>query len=452
MFKNKKVLVVGLAKSGITAVKALHKEGGIITLNDMKSEDALREILGSLSGLYANAILGKHPEDVSRYDYLVLSPGVPTDLPFVEQAKKASIPVIGELELGYRLAKGTFVAITGTNGKTTTTALVGELLKLAYEETFVVGNIGIPVVDKAYESTEKSVFVTEVSSFQLETIEQFKPHIAAILNVTPDHLNRHKTMENYIDSKSRVFENQTEDDYVVLNADNAITASIYDRMKSKNTLLFSRMQTLTHGAFVESDKIFVRLPHEEQSTEIMKVSEIFIPGAHNVENVLAAVLIARLMGLEASLIRKGVMDYKGVAHRIEFIGEHEEVLYYNDSKGTNPDSSIKAVASMVRPTVIIAGGMDKGSTFDEFIDSFTENIRHMIVLGETAELIMKTAYEHGYHHVTRVTNMEEAVKLASEIAQSGWSVLLSPACASWDMYASFEHRGQHFIDCFKALR
>lgn len=452
MFKNRRVLVVGMAKSGITAVKALHREGAFVTLNDNKSADQLQEIVEALDGQFVSAIFGGHPESLSDYDLIVLSPGVPTDLPFVEAARSLGIEIIGELELGFRLAKGTFIAITGTNGKTTTTALVGELMQAAFNETFVVGNIGVPVVDKAYESTGDSVFVTEVSSFQLETIHRFHAHIAAILNVTPDHLNRHKTMENYTAAKCRVFENHTEADWVVLNEDNEGTKALAEGLHDKKVLTFSRLKPLDQGAYIANDEILVKLPHEEAPVAIMKVSEIFIPGAHNVENVLAAVVIARLMGLSAELIRTVTMNFKGVAHRIEYVGSHNGVYYYNDSKATNSDSSIKAVESMTRPTVIIAGGMDKGTEFDDFIGSFTDQIRHMVVLGETAEKIIATANKMGFMAVSRVKNMEEAVFLASQLAQPEWNVLLSPACASWDMYKSFEHRGAHFIECFRALR
>lgn len=449
--KGKRVLVVGLARSGQSAVKALAARGARVWINDMKDEQSLADMLEPIKGLYEGLMLGTAPENMDSFDMMVLSPGVPLDKPFVKAAREAKVEVIGELELAYRMTDADFVGITGTNGKTTTTALTGEMFKADGKPHFVVGNIGIPVIGRVDEATSETTMVTEISSFQLETIDRFRTKVSAILNLTPDHLNRHGTMENYIDAKCRIFENHTENDILVLNYDNAPTRALADRTKGR-TVFFSRVSELEEGVFVKDGSVVIKTAVSEEPQLILPVSEIFIPGAHNVENALAATAVAYFSGVSVGAIADALKTFTGVAHRIEWVGEVGGVVYYNDSKGTNPDASIVAVRAMTRPTVLIAGGMDKGSEFDEFIESFGTQIKHLVVFGETAEAIRMTALRNGYDHVSVVKNLDDAVSCASGLAADGDAVLLSPACASWDMYPSFEHRGDHFKACFERLR
>lgn len=449
MYNQKKVLVVGLAKSGIPAVRVLKSLGATVILHDSKTEEQLGELLEALKGQYDGTILGKQPEGDLNIDLMVLSPGVPTDLPFIVEAKEKGVHVIGELELGYTLAQGRFFGITGTNGKTTTTALTGEIFSAAGLKTHVVGNIGVPVVDRAMDSDENTCFITEVSSFQLESIDRFTCEISAILNFTPDHLNRHKTMENYIAAKCRIFENTQPNQKLVLNLDNPGTYELGQSLPHKHIVWFSRTSQPQNGVYVVSGDIVVEA--EGKQIYIMPVDEIFIPGPHNLENVLAAVAISYHAGIEPAVIRSAVKAFKGIAHRVEFVKVHKGVTYFNDSKGTNPDSSIKAVEAMKQPTYLIAGGMDKGSTFDELIKAFNGRILELVVFGETATILEQTAIKHGFDAVKVVTNLDEAVSYCSQKAREGQTVLLSPACASWDMYPSFEVRGDHFKRLVHAL-
>lgn len=456
MTEIKRALVVGLAKSGIPAVKALNHMGYVVDLNDLKPEEAFAELLPTLNGSYNEALFGQHPAEVSAYHLILVSPGVPMDLPFIKAAEEAGVEIIGELELGYRLAKGQFFAITGTNGKTTTTALTGEIFKAAGRHTLVAGNIGQSVVDAAPDSAEETCWITEVSSFQLESVKRFHPKISAILNVTPDHLNRHKTMENYINAKCRIFENATEGDIVILNGDNAESLALKARAEKTGarTIVFSRNFEVEDGLYCDpsTGALIVKDARNGVREVIAHQSEIFIPGSHNLENALAASAIAYFAGISTAVIQSVLKAFQGVEHRIEYVGTFNDVMYYNDSKGTNPDASIKAVEAMTRPTVLIAGGMDKGSTFDGLIQAFGKRIVKLIVLGETAPLIEATASRCGYNAVESVKTMEEAVKRAAASAPAGGAVLLSPACASWDMYENFEKRGEHFKRCVRELR
>lgn len=450
IFENKKILVVGLATSGIPTVNTLLALGAEITVNDMKSREQLANILMELENRDIKFILGKDPTELSEFDYVILSPGVPTNLPFIEQARVQGIIVMGELELAYLLCKGSFVAITGTNGKTTTTTLTGEIFKNANLENYVVGNIGIAAVSKALTASSSAVMVTEVSSFQLESIISFKPRIAAILNITPDHLNRHKTMTNYVEAKANIFMNQEGEDFLVLNADNELSFSLRDKARSK-IILFSRKRKLHKGAFVLNNNIV----YSENGTDceiICGIDEVKIPGNHNLENALAAVAIARCAGINKDVIAYTLKCFGGVEHRLEYVDNIDGVEFINDSKGTNPDASIKAIEAIKTPVVLIAGGMDKGSNFKEFIHAFNGKVKHMVLIGETADSIHKTAEECGFNNSTKVKDMEEAVEKAFELACTGSTVLLSPACASWDMYSNFEVRGRHFKSCVEKLR
>ncbi len=446
--KGKNVLVVGLAVSGVPVVQALHRMGAVITVNDLKDKVALGECWDILSPLVSRWILGSHPEDVSAYDLMVLSPGVPTDLPFIEAGRTEGVEIIGELELAYRLAQGTFVAITGTNGKTTTTALTGEIFKRGGRKTEVVGNIGVPAIAKVLDATEETVFITEVSSFQLESCSEFHPKVAAVLNITPDHLNRHKTMENYTDAKARVFAGQSGNDTLILNYDNVLTRALSERAPAK-VRFFSRHKLEIGFTGVENGWIVIKEPNED--IRVCPVKDLFIPGAHNLENALAAATMAYCCGIEPAVIAEALRTFQGVEHRIEWVADFKGVRFFNDSKGTNPDSTIKAVEAMQGATVLIAGGMDKGSEYDEMIAAFGNTITDLVLIGETREKIQESARRAGFHNSVLVSSMEEAVREAWRRAVDGGNILLSPACASWDMYPNYEVRGKHFKDSVAAL-
>ncbi|SHJ56406.1 UDP-N-acetylmuramoyl-L-alanine--D-glutamate ligase [Tepidibacter formicigenes] len=439
--KDKTVLLVGLAKTGISTVKKLINMGANVVVNDIKKEEQLKDIINNLKGYNVKYILGKHIEDVTDIDLAIVSPGVPLDLPFIEKIKRNNIEVIGEVEFSYRLSKGIFIGITGTNGKTTTTTLTGEIFKAANKDTYVVGNIGNPVIDVVDEANENSIFVTELSSFQLESIKEFRPKVSSILNITEDHLNRHKTMENYINAKARIFENQNEEDFTVLNYDCPIVRSLASKCKSR-VVFFSRKEILKEGVFVEKNSIIIKF--EGINTILMNKNEINIPGNHNLENALAAIAIGVILNLDLDVIKNILKTFNGVEHRLEFVKEINNIKFVNDSKGTNPDASIKAIKSYNEPIILIAGGMDKKSDFTEFIKHFKGRVKELVLLGETAGIIEKTANKEGFTNCHKVKNMKEAVKKSYELARSGYVVLLSPACASWDMYESYEIRGKDF--------
>lgn len=443
MFKNKNILVVGMARSGIAAAELLIEKGARVTINDSKKKEDVVGIDHLINRCKTD--FGGKPSHLN-YDVLVLSPGVPTDLPFVLEAKSKMV-VLGALEVGFRLSKGTFYGITGTNGKTTTTTLTYDIFKAAGKEAYAVGNIGTAIASVASKTSDSSHLITEVSSFQLEMTSTFKVHIAAILNLAPDHLNRHKTMANYVGAKCKIADNQTEDDYLILNYDDQPTRDLKIKgLKSK--IVFISKTELDEGFYVKNKMIYADFG---ERIKIMPVEDIFIPGPHNIENVLFSVAIAYLAGISIEDIRFAVKHFKGVDHRLAYVGKYNNMMCYNDSKGTNPESSIVAVNSMTAPTILIAGGMDKGSVFDGFAKTFDKKLKHLILLGETKNIIKQTAELYGFSDISLVNNMEEAVSLAFKLGEAGDALLLSPACASWDMYPSFEVRGEHFKSCLETL-
>lgn len=449
--KNKKVLLVGLAKTGVSTIKHLNRLGAKVVVNDIKDKDTLKDILDELSDLNnVEYILGYHPENVDDVDITVVSPGVPLDLPFILKLKSKNIEIIGEVELAYRLSQNPiFIGITGTNGKTTTTSLVGEIFKKASRDTYIVGNIGNPVIDTVGIANENSVLVTELSSFQLESIDKFKPHVSAILNFTEDHLNRHHTMKAYIEAKARIFENQDSKDFCILNYDDEDVRSLSDSVKAKK-IFFSRKKSLEYGIYLDEKKnIIINI---DEKITLLNKDELSLPGDHNLENCMAAAAIAYVSNIDIDVIRKVLKTFAGVEHRQEFVRNLNGIMFVNDSKATNPDSSIKAVQSYNRPIVLIAGGMDKQSSFDEFLDIAKENVYALVLLGETAQKIKECAQNKGFDNITIVKDMKEAVNASYQIAKDGDVVLLSPACASWDMYKSFEVRGIDFKDNVNNLR
>ena len=442
--KGKKVLLVGLAKTGISTIKCLAKYGADITVNDIKTEDQLEEIIAEIKDIDGiKYILGHHPENISDIDMVVVSPGVPLDLPFIKKVIEENKELIGEVELAYQLAKKPyFVGITGTNGKTTTTSLTGEIFEKAGKETYVVGNIGNPVIDAVQAANEGASFVTELSSFQLESIKDFKPSVSAVLNITEDHMNRHHTMENYIDAKARVFMNQDKNDFCVLNYDDELTRALAEKCNA-NVVFFSRLEKLEKGVYVENGDIIIDI---NEKINLMKVCELSLPGGHNLENCMAAAAMAYVSGIDIEVIREVLKTFKAVEHRLEFVKEVEGVKYVNDSKGTNPDSTIKAVQAYENPIILIAGGYDKGSTYDELLEIAKKNVKTLVLLGQTADKIEEAARRIGFTDIHRVEDMKEAVKTCHDIAKEGDIVLLSPACASWGMYKNFEVRGKDFKD------
>lgn len=442
--KNKNVLLVGLAKTGVSTIKKLNKLGANIIVNDIKPKEKLEGIIEEIDNLdNIEYVLGKHLENIENIDLTIVSPGVPLDLPFIEKIKSEGIKIIGEVELAYKLSKNpTFIGITGTNGKTTTTSLVGEMFKKANKDTYIVGNIGNPVIDTVDLTNENSYLVTELSSFQLESIEDFKPKVSTIINITEDHLNRHHTMENYINAKARVFKNQDKADFTILNYDDSIVRDL-GKNSNGNVLYFSIKEEVKQGAYLDkNNNIVIKVDGKE--LVLMNKSELSLPGNHNLENAMSAILMAYVLNIDTDVIIDTLRTFKGVEHRLEFVTNKDGIMFVNDSKGTNPDSTIKAITSYEKPIVLIAGGYEKQSDFTEMIKYATKNVKALVLLGQTADKIATTAKEHGIDNISKVEDMETAVKKAYEIAESGDVVLLSPACASWDMYPNFEARGLDF--------
>lgn len=441
--KSKKILLIGLAKTGVSTIKYLDKLGAKIVLNDIKDKNELKNILNELSDLKnVEYILGYHPENIDDIDMVIVSPGVPLDLPFILKIKEKNIELIGEVELAYRLSNNPiFIGITGTNGKTTTTSLVGEIFKTAKFDTYTVGNIGNPVIDTVDITDENSVLVTELSSFQLESIDKFKPKVSAILNFTEDHMNRHHTMENYISAKSNIFKNQDEKDFCILNYDDEMVRELEDKIKAK-VIFFSRKKELKEGIYLDKDdNIVINI---DKKITLLNKKELSLPGNHNLENAMAAIAISYVLNVDLEVIKNILKSFASVSHRQEFVRDINNITFINDSKGTNPDSTIKAIESYNRPIVLIAGGKDKGSKFDELLDIAKNKVRALVLMGETSHIIEKCAREKGFKHIYIVNDMKEAVKTSYDIAIANDIVLLSPACASWDMYKSFEVRGDDF--------
>ncbi len=452
MRERQKVLVAGAGKSGISAARLLLEMGGEVILYDGNSTLHAPALLENfMPGARIAVLLGElHPADLLEVSLCIMSPGISLETPFVSLIRSAGIPIWGELQLAYHCAKGKLAAITGTNGKTTTTALVGEILKAHFEDVYVVGNIGTPYTDVALKTTDDSMTVAEVSSFQLETMVDFHPNVSAILNITPDHLNRHHTMERYIETKESITANQTEEDVCVLNYDDEVLRKFGQKEGlAPKVVFFSSRQKLKEGYYLNGKMI--TYAHEGTAVSILNIWEMNLLGRHNYENVMAAVAIARSFGVPFETIQKVVKEFKAVEHRIEFVTDRLGVRYYNDSKGTNPDAAIQAVKAMPGPTLLIAGGYDKGSSYDEWIESFGGNVKYLVLIGQTRDQIAKCAREHGFDDIMYAEDMAEAVRVCAYYAESGDCVLLSPACASWGMFKDYEERGRIFKECVKNL-
>ncbi|MCQ2553307.1 MAG: UDP-N-acetylmuramoyl-L-alanine--D-glutamate ligase [Clostridia bacterium] len=446
-----KILVMGIGKSGMAALEMLLGSAELSAWDGKPEEELNAESVAWIKANGIKCFFGVTPEE--EFDRVVISPGIKPSHPVAKLGKE----LVGEIELAYENCKGSFIAITGTNGKTTTTTLVGEILKAANKESFTVGNIGSPICGIAKETTDNSVLVTEVSSYQLETIKTFKAHISAIINLAPDHLDRHGSAEEYYRCKERVFENQTENDIFVYNGDDEETVKAAKLAERPRKIMFTRKQepiaisNLSDVAYVKDGMITVRLGGKE--TEIVNVSELQLMGGHNVDNVLCACAICMASGVKGRTIGKVLKAFKGVEHRLEFVREIKGVKFINDSKGTNTDASIRAIEAINAPIILIAGGYDKGLDFKPFIEAFGTKVRYLILLGQTAEKIAKTALECGFkdENIVKCSSMDACVTAAHRLSERGDYVLLSPACASWGMYPNYEVRGEDFKTLVKKL-
>ena len=435
-WKNKKVLVAGSGKSGIGAADLLKKVGADIVIYDGNEKINKGDVLAKLQNAdNVEVIIGELSKEViNSVNLMILSPGIAIDAPFVNEVRDAGVPIWGEVELAYVISKGKLVAITGTNGKTTTTALVGEIMAAYYKDVKVVGNIGNPYTTTAFEATDDTVTVAEISSFQLETIHKFKPDVSAVLNITPDHLNRHYTMECYTNVKMSIAKNQDKDQPVILNYEDEILRKYAPKLHNR-IIWFSSKQELENGIYLEGKNIICS---QNGKKEIVTTTEdTTLVGIHNVENIMAAIGISISMGVPNDVIKEAIRKFKAVEHRIEYVTTIDDVIYYNDSKGTNTDASVKAIQAMTRPTILIAGGYDKNVSFDDWAKELKGKVKCLVLLGQTSNQIAETVRKYGFENIIFTESLEEAV-------EAGDAVLLSPACASWGMFDNYEQRGNMF--------
>ena len=447
---KKCVLVFGTGISGIGAAHLLLARGAEVILYDGNTEKDKEALLAEFpAGSKVRIVLGELPEaEMEQLDLVVMSPGVPCDLPVVLAMKGKGIRIWGEVELAYECGKGDVLAVTGTNGKTTTTSLLGAIMQASHPEVYIVGNIGNPYTEAAPKMTDDAVTVAEISSFQLETIEKFAPKVSAILNITPDHLNRHHTMEEYIRVKELITKNQTESDTCVLNYEDEILREFGKTLHTK-VIYFSSLHKLERGMYLDDGEICYR--DENGVQKLCRTAELNLPGRHNHENVMAAAAMALAYGVPLEVIRKVVCAFKAVEHRIEFVTEKNGVVYYNDSKGTNPDAAIKGIQAMDRPTLLIGGGYDKGSSYSEWIQAFDGKVKYLVLIGQTREKIAAEAKALGFTDIVFADSLAEAVQFCADHAKKGDAVLLSPACASWGMFPNYEVRGKMFKELVNNL-
>ncbi len=446
--QGKKVLVVGSGKSGIGAAGLLGKIGALPVIFDSNEKlcaTDIKEKAGHIPELEVR--IGLIPEEEKKeFVLVVLSPGVPADLPMLEEYRRFSVPIWGEIELAYEFSKGKLIAITGTNGKTTTTTLVGGIMNAYFKSVYVVGNIGNPYTDIALDTKEDTVTVAEISSFQLETTHEFKPAVSAILNITPDHLNRHHTMECYVEMKERVAAKQTKEDTCILNYEDAYTRDFGSRCPG-SVQYFSSKEELEEGVFLDGEEIVMAKRDalgNRVKQRLLNIHDMNLVGMCNVENVMAAVLICDAMNVPMKIIIKVIKEFKAVEHRIEFVATKKGVDYYNDSKGTNPDAAIQGIRAMNRPTVLIGGGYDKQSEYDAWIEAFEGKVKALVLIGQTKEKIAACARAHGVENIILADTFEEAFQICVSQSVPGDAVLLSPACASWGMFPNYEERGNRF--------
>ena len=450
IIEEQKVLVVGTGISGIAAAELLQSKNVDTVLFDGNKELDLNKLYEKAPELKdMPIILGELTEEqMHEFGVAVLSPGVPTDLPMVERLRAQNVAIWGEIELAYYFGKGRLIAITGTNGKTTTTALTGAIMKNYYKDVRIVGNIGIPYTSEAATMTDDTVTVAEISSFQLETIHDFCPDVSAILNITEDHLNRHHTMECYIKTKEDITRNQTKDQVCVLNYEDEVLRSFGESAPAK-VVYFSSHRKLDNGFYLEGEDIYYAI--DGQSTHVINVNELNLLGRHNYENVMAACAMSVNFGVPMDKIVEVLKIFQAVEHRIEYVTEKRGVKFYNDSKGTNPDAAIQGIRAMNRPTFLIGGGYDKQSEYDEWIEAFDGKVKKLVLIGQTAEKIENCAHRHGFMDTVRKDTFEEAIQYCYDNAKSGDAVLLSPACASWGMFPNYEERGRIFKEYVRNL-
>ena len=449
-FADTKALVIGTGISGLSAVSLLERKGAQVILFDANEKLKCADVKAKLKAdSRAQIVIGTLPEGLlDTVDLVIPSPGVPMDIPMMLEIRRREIPVWGEIELGYRCGQGSIAAITGTNGKTTTTTLVGQILKNYNPHTYVVGNIGMPYADVADGMEPDAMTAAEISSFMLEGIVEFHPKVSAILNITPDHLNRHHTMEEYIRVKELITENQGTEDVCVLNYEDEVLRE-FGKHLTPRVVYFSSGRKLDEGIYLDGNKIILK--DGEKEIEVVKTEDLKLLGKHNFENVMAAVAMAYYDGVSLDSIRKSICEFTAVAHRIEYVTEKKGVVYYNDSKGTNPDAAIKGIQAMNRPTLLIGGGYDKQSGYDEWIEAFDGKVRYLVLIGQTKEKIKEAAEKHGFHDIILCEDLKEAVKVCEEKARPGDAVLLSPACASWGQFDNYEQRGDMFKEYVRNL-
>ncbi|MBC7341303.1 MAG: UDP-N-acetylmuramoyl-L-alanine--D-glutamate ligase [Clostridia bacterium] len=444
-----KVLVVGLGKSGLAAAHLLRELGADLTVTDSQGASVLGD---KPAWLKAVNFIPQHSlqDQIDSFQLVVVSPGVPLTLPFLTKAKKLGIPIWSELELGFRYLKGKVVAVTGTNGKTTTTHLLGQLFRDAGYPVIVAGNVGVPLSTLLRNVSVGGVTVLEASSFQLEAVDRFHCWIAVITNITPDHLDRHGSLQEYVRCKANILRNQSESDYAVLNYDDAIVRELRDR--TQGTVIYFSRQTIPPAPSVYIEQGWAQVNFGGESYSVVSTSSFSLRGSHNVENCLAAIAVGVAAGIDPAIIAHTLATFPGVAHRLETVDNLGGIEFINDSKGTNPDAAIKALQSFERPIIWIGGGRNKGSSFELLAKEVQKRARYAIVLGESAHEIIEALDAVGYRQYISVSGLEEAVYQAYQLAQPGDVVLLSPACASWDMFRSYEERGDKFKELVSNLR
>ncbi|MDR2939560.1 MAG: UDP-N-acetylmuramoyl-L-alanine--D-glutamate ligase [Clostridiales bacterium] len=442
-------LVIGMARSGISSAVLLKKQGYDVTIDDKKEEKNFdQNIIFNLRGLGVNLNLGSEKDiSLQGVSLIVLSPGVPKSLDIIKKARQENIRIIGEVELAYTYFNGGLIAITGTNGKTTTTALVGAIMNAYCKNTYTLGNIGVAFTEKVLEADKNSTVVLEASSFQLESIDKFRPHIAAILNIAEDHLDRHLTMGNYINAKKEIYKNQGENDFLVLNYNDAHLKDINTKSR---LIYFSSQNILNEGVYLEGNDIYINMFGINQ--KLINIYELNLLGMHNYENVMAAAAISLCAGAPYNIIQDVLKSFKSVPHRIEYVDTINGVEFYNDSKGTNPDAAIKSIQAMRKPILLIAGGYEKNSDFNPWIKEFKNKVKHVVVLGQAAGRIISDLKGNNFYDFSHAESLGQAVDIAFFKAKEGDCILLSPACASWGMFRDFEHRGDVFKNKVRSLK
>lgn len=450
-FANKKVLVIGGGKSGVASINLLQKLGADVGFLDGNLNFNVADLFSQVNNPNDLGVhLGELPTElIGDYDLGVISPGVPLDVPMVKNLVLGGMFIIGEIELGYLVGKGRVCGITGTNGKTTTTTLVGEILKAKFDDARVVGNIGIPYANNALGSTDDTVYAAELSSFQLETIATFHPVCSAILNITPDHLNRHHTMENYIEAKEKVCLNQTEDDICVLNYEDEVLRDFGENSCPCKVLYFSSKRMVRNGYFLDGETIYESV--DGNYTPYIGIDEVNLLGLHNYENIMAAIALTKAMGVDDETIKHVLRIFTAVEHRIEYTCTKRGVDFYNDSKATNTDAAIQGIKAMIKPTHLIGGGYDKHCSFIPWLEAFDGKVKELVLIGQTRDQIKEEALSIGFTNIVFAESLEEAIDICYKNAKDGEAVLLSPACASWGMFDNFEQRGERFKDYARSL-